>query len=62
MVFLEVGKISNIFFLGCLKFLIFYMGERLMLGPSLRMKKNLEYPPGVRTNLCEVRRCQDPNP
>ena len=39
-----VAKISNIF-LGCLKFLIFFWGERWMLGPSLRMRKKLEYPP-----------------
>ena len=40
-----VAKISNIF-LGCLKFLIFFGGEWQMLGPSLRMKKKWEYPPG----------------
>ena len=34
-----VAKISNIY-LGCLKFLIFFGGERKMLGLSLRMKKN----------------------
>ena len=34
-----VAKISNIF-LGCLKFLIIFWGERYMLGPSLRMRKN----------------------
>ena len=39
-----VAKISNIF-LGCLKFLIFFRGEQYMLGPSLRMRKKLEYPP-----------------
>ena len=33
-----VAKISNIY-LGCLKFLIFLGGERLMLGPSLLIKK-----------------------
>ena len=26
-------------FLGCLKFLIFFWGERYMLGPSLRIRK-----------------------
>ena len=40
---LWVAKLSNIF-CGCLKFLIFFFflgggGERVMLGPSLRMKK-----------------------
>ena len=35
-----VAKISNI--LGCLKFLIFFFGERYMLCTSLRMKKKLE--------------------
>ena len=43
-IFFWVAKISNIFW-GCLKFLIFFFGERLMLGPSLRMRKKLEYPP-----------------
>ena len=37
-IFFGVAKISNIF-LGCLKFLIFLLGERLKLGSSLRMKK-----------------------
>ena len=32
-----VAKISNIYS-GCLKFLIFLRGERLMLGPSVCMK------------------------
>ena len=36
--FLGVVKISNVF-LGCLKLLTFVWGEQLMLGPSLRMKK-----------------------
>ena len=35
---LGVAKISDIF-LGCLKFMIFFGGEWLMLGPSLRMQK-----------------------
>ena len=29
-------------FLGCLKFLFFFFGEMLMLGPSLRVRKKLE--------------------
>ena len=33
-----VAKTSNIF-VRCLKFLIFFGGERLVLGPSLRMKR-----------------------
>ena len=28
------------YFLGCLKFLLFFGGERKMLGTSLRMQKN----------------------
>ena len=36
--FSGVARISDIFF-WCFKFLIFFLGERLMLGPSLRMKK-----------------------
>ena len=37
-------KFQNIF-LGCLNFLIFFWGERWMLGPSLRIRKKFEYPP-----------------
>ena len=42
-----VAKISNIFW-GCLKFLIFFWGEWQMLGPSLHMQKEIEYPPPPR--------------
>ena len=50
-----VAKISNIFW-GCLKFLIFFGGEWQMLGPSLRMQKKIEYPPGILTceNSCKI--------
>ena len=44
-IFLGVGRISNIY-LGCLKFLIFFWGERSMLSPSLRMAKKKSTPPG----------------
>ena len=37
-IFFWVAKFSNIFW-GCLKFLIFFLGEGQMLGPSLRMQK-----------------------
>ena len=42
--FFWVAKISNIFS-GSLKFLIFFGGERQMLGPSLRMQKKMRVPP-----------------
>ena len=35
----------QIFFMGCLEFLIFLGDEREMLGASLHMKKKWEYPP-----------------
>ena len=43
-IFFWVAKISNIF-LGCLKFMILFWGVQKMLGPSLRIRKKLEYPP-----------------
>ena len=46
--FLGVAKISNIF--GVLEIPDIFFGEELMLGPSLRMKKKCEYPPGVTYN------------
>ena len=46
------GCLNFKYFLGCLKFLIYFFkggggggGERSMLGPNLRMKKKKEYPP-----------------
>ena len=45
----RVAKISNIFW-GCLKFLILFWGEWLLLGPSLPMKKKMKVPRWGRTN------------
>ena len=41
------GLLKFQIFLGCLKFLIFFGGERWMLGPSLRIRKKLSIPLGV---------------
>ena len=53
-----MAKNSNIV-LGCLKFLIFFWGEREMLGTSLRLRKKIEYtPPPSWADLCHIKYIQ----